>query len=329
MITVTVLGFDYVLASALTGINDLLSLAGVSWNKLHQQVPEPKFRVQIASWDKKPILTLNNVIIMPHCAIQEVQHSDVYLVPCIAGDIEKTLAQNPGIVALLKKLNQSSNLIGSNSTGSFFLAEAGILDHKIATTHWGLADLFRQKYPKVKLKADQLITHDDNILCDGGGLAWFDMGLYLIELFCDHDTAVGSAKAFVIDTGRTTQLTYSPLISKKYHNDKAVLSVQNWLEEHYISDISIEHLGQQFGLSHRSLIRRFKSAAGLTPSNYLQEIRLDAASKYLVQSVKTIGEITHAIGYEDISSFTKLFKRKTGLSPSNYRARFKPIHMQK
>jgi len=326
---VTVLGFDYVLASALTGINDLLSLAGVSWNKLHQQVPEPKFRVQIASWDKKPILTLNNVIIMPHCAIQEVQHSDVYLVPCIAGDIEKTLAQNPGIVALLKKLNQSSNLIGSNSTGSFFLAEAGILDHKIATTHWGLADLFRQKYPKVKLKADQLITHDDNILCDGGGLAWFDMGLYLIELFCDHDTAVGSAKAFVIDTGRTTQLTYSPLISKKYHNDKAVLSVQNWLEEHYISDISIEHLGQQFGLSHRSLIRRFKSAAGLTPSNYLQEIRLDAASKYLVQSVKTIGEITHAIGYEDISSFTKLFKRKTGLSPSNYRARFKPIHMQK
>jgi len=329
LITVTVLGFDYVLASALTGINDLLSLAGVSWNKLHQQVPEPKFRVQIASWDKKPILTLNNVIIMPHCAIQEVQHSDVYLVPCIAGDIEKTLAQNPGIVALLKKLNQSSNLIGSNSTGSFFLAEAGILDHKIATTHWGLADLFRQKYPKVKLKADQLITHDDNILCDGGGLAWFDMGLYLIELFCDHDTAVGSAKAFVIDTGRTTQLTYSPLISKKYHNDKAVLSVQNWLEEHYISDISIEHLGQQFGLSHRSLIRRFKSAAGLTPSNYLQEIRLDAASKYLVQSVKTIGEITHAIGYEDISSFTKLFKRKTGLSPSNYRARFKPIHMQK
>jgi transcriptional regulator GlxA family with amidase domain len=330
MITVTVLAFDYVLASALTGINDLLSLAGVSWNVLHQQTPAPKFKVQIASWDKKPIYTLNNVIIMPHCAIQDVIRSDVYLVPCIAGDIEKTLCQNRGITETLRQLEPSSCMIGSNSTGSFFLAEAGLLNGKTATTHWGYEALFRQKYPDVKLKADQLITHDDNILCDGGGLAWFDLGLYMIELFCDHDTAVGTAKAFVIDTGRTTQLSYSPLISKKYHNDRTIRSIQDWMEANYVSTmVSIKDISQNFGLSNRSLIRRFKNAAGVTPSNYLQEIRLDAASKYLVQSNKTIDEITHAIGYSDISSFTKLFKRKTGLSPSSYRARFKPIHTQK
>jgi len=327
--------FDYVLASALTGINDLLSLAGVSWNMLHQQDPDPKFNVQIASWDKKPIHTLNNVIIMPHCAIQDVTHSDVYLVPCIAGDIDMTLQQNPGIIEILTRLKESSHepgnasMIGSNSTGSFFLAEAGLLDGKVATTHWGYEALFKHKYPEVNLKADQLITHDDNILCDGGGLAWFDLGLYIIELFCDHETAVGTAKAFVIDTGRTTQLTYSPLISKKYHNDKTIRAIQDWMESHYVSAISIQSVGKQFGLSNRSLIRRFKNSAGVTPSNYLQEIRLDAASKYLVQSNKTIDEITHAIGYMDISSFTKLFKRKTGLSPSSYRARFKPTHTQK
>lgn len=110
MITVTVLAFDYVLASALTGINDLLSLAGVSWNKLHQQDPTPKFNVQIASWDKKPIYTLNNIVIMPHCAIQDVGHSDVYLVPCIAGDIDKTLAQNNGIVEFYSALIKTTAL---------------------------------------------------------------------------------------------------------------------------------------------------------------------------------------------------------------------------
>lgn len=328
MISVTVLAFDYVLASGLTGINDLLSLAGVSWNKLHQKIPEPKFKVQIASWDKKPIYTLNNVLIMPHCAIQEVARSDVYLVPSIAGDIDKTLKQNQGLIEFLRKLNPATCIIGSNSTGSFFLAEAGLLNNKVATTHWGFEQEFKRKYPKVKLKADQLITHDQNILCDGGGLAWFDLGLYLIELFCDHETAVGSAKSFVIDTGRTTQLTYSPLISKKYHNDKSVRAVQDWMEDNYSHHLSIAEISKQFGVSNRTLIRRFKEAAKVTPSNYLQEVRLDAARKLLVQSTKTIDEITHLVGYSDISSFTKLFKRITGISPSGYRARYKSAHIK-
>jgi len=329
VITVTILGFDYVLASALTGINDLLSLAGVTWNLLNQREPEPKFRVQIASWDKKPITTLNNLVIMPHCAIQEVHHSDVYLVPNIAGDIDKTLKQNPGIIELLKSADPETCLIGSNSTGSFFLAESGLLNGKIATTHWGFAEIFQKKYPLVHLKANQLLTHDGNILCDGGGLSWFDLGLHIIELFCDHDTAVGTAKAFVIDSSRTTQLTYSPLISKKYHNDQAILAIQNWMEEHHRNPISIEGIGVKFGLSNRSLIRRFKDATGITPSGYLQDIRIETAARYLVQSNQTISEITLAVGYEDVSSFTKLFKRKNGLSPSSYRARFKPAHTQR
>ena len=113
------------------------------------------------------------------------------------------------------------------------------------------------------------------------------------------------------------------MISKKYHSDKTVRAVQEYMELHYESALSIVQLSQQFGVSNRTLIRRFKDAAGVTPSDYLQEVRLDAASKYLVQSTKTIDEITHAIGYSDISSFTKLFKRKMSLSPSSYRARYK------
>lgn len=323
MITVTVLGFDYVLASALTGINDLLCLAGVSWNKYQNLPTERKFKVQIASIDGKPIYTMNNIYITPHCALQGIEHSDIYLVPSIAGDIEKTLADNDELINYLAGLKNTKAVIGSNSTGSFFLAEAGLLDNKVATTHWASQTLFKQKYPHIELQTEQLITHQENILCDGGGMAWFDLGLYLIELFCDHQTAIGTAKSFVLDTGASAELTYSPLIAKKYHKDKTVRAVQEWMEMHFTEQVSIVELSQQFGVSNRTLIRRFKEAAGLTPSEYLQEVRLDAACKYLVQSNKTIDQITHAVGYNDISSFTKLFKRKTSLSPSGYRARYK------
>lgn len=323
MIKVTILAFDYVLASALTGINDLFNLAGVSWNKYHQLPVQRRFSVQIASWQQKPIYTLNNVIIHPHCAITDTTDSDIFLVPSIAGDIDKTLQQNTELIAFLRQLKATGAVIGSNSTGSFFLAEAGLLDGKNATTHWAATAQFNQRYPNTKLVAEQHITHDGNILCDSGGMAWFDLGLYLIELFCDHQTAQGVARSFVLETGRTNPLTYSPLIAKKYHKDRKVREVQDWLESHFSQAIAISEVSQQFGLSNRTLIRRFKAAAQITPSDYLQAIRIDAATKLLVQSNQHIDEITHAVGYSDASSFTKLFKRKTGLSPSNYRARYK------
>jgi len=323
MITVTILGFDYVLGGSLMGISDLFRLAGVSWNRIHQQEPEHRFRVQVASWDKAPIRCLNDVLISPHCALQDIEHSDVFLIPAIAGNIEQTLDDNWRLVECLKAAGDSRCLIGSNSTGAFFLGESGLLNGKNATTHWGMVDLFRQRYPEVNLKPDQLITHDGNILCDGGGLAWFDLGLYIVELFCGHETAVGLSKAFVLDTLRPSQLTYSPLISKKYHGDTVVFAVQSWMEDNLSKPVRIDSLGEQFGISNRSLIRRFKAATGITPLAYLQEARLEAARKLLVQSHKTIDEITRAVGYEDISSFTRLFKRKNDMPPSDYRARFR------
>jgi len=322
MIIVTVLGFDYALASSLTGINDLLSFANFAVGDFRSLNTHAQFKVQIASVNKAPITTLNNVVITPHIAVEDINHSDVFLVPCIAGDINKTLHKNQPLVEFLRSLKTSQSIIGCNSTGSFFLAEAGLLDNKMATTHWSSEKLFGDKYPHVNLKTDQHITHDHNILCDGGGVAWFDLGLYIIELFSNHETAMHVAKTFVIDTGRSAQLSYSPLISRKYHHDKTVRKVQEWLDINFASDITIAEISLWIGLSNRTLIRRFNEATGITPLAYLQEVRLDAACKLLVQTTKTVDEITHKVGYNDISSFTKLFKRKIKLTPSSYRAMY-------
>lgn len=207
------------------------------------------------------------------------------------------------------------------------LAEAGLLEGKKATTFWDNVALFRSRYPTVDLRPDQLLIHDGNILCDAGGISWFDLGLYLIELFCDHQTAMDTAKYFMVDLERSTQLSFTPLVSKQHHSDRPILEIQSWMEEHYAGSVSMEEVSKRFGLSNRTLVRRFKLATGVTPLNYLQEVRLNAAGRLLVQSNQTVEEITHAVGYEDISSFIRLFKRQTNYTPNSYRARFRAVHV--
>lgn len=337
VITVTILVFDYVLAAAVMSISELLYFAGNTYQRSNGSIEsdgkekEGRFQVRLASRDGKSVKVMNRMTITPHCSIDEIKASDIYLVPTIAGDIEQTLNDNQWLVNLLKKVADSESIIGSNSNGSFFLAEAGLFGGKNAgkkaTTFWDNVDLFRSRYPSVDLRPDQLLIHEGNILCEAGGISWFDLGLYLIELFCDHQTAMDTAKYFMVDLERSTQLSFTPLVSKKYHSDHAILEIQNWMENHYAESLSMQKIGDQFGLSNRTLVRRFKLATGVTPLNYLQEVRLNAASRLLVQSNQTIEEITHTVGYEDISSFIRLFKRRTNYAPNSYRARFRAVHV--
>lgn len=322
MINVSVLGFDYAFATSIVGVIDLLSTAGTAWNYFQGKILAPKFHVQLASRDGKPIRCLNNVVLQADCSFAQIGTPDILLVPSIGADVEKTVARNPDLVAVLQQYYDKGTQIVSNCTGAYFLAEAGLLNGRKATTHWAHAERFRNRYPQVNLVPEQLITTDGRIFCSGGGTAWFDMGLYLIELYIDHETAIESAKAMVIDAGRESQLSYFALNQNKYHNDDAIRSIQEWIDEHYAEDFSLAWLAEEKAMSPRTLIRRFKSATGESPLAYLQTVRIEMAKRLLETSKQTIAEITQNIGYEDVSSFSKMFKRKVGLSPREYRGRF-------
>ena len=322
MIKVVILGFEYAFATAVTGVVDLLSTAGTAWNFFQGKSLAPKFEVRLASRDGQAIQCLNAMTLQAHCSFADIGQADVIMVPSIGGQVDVALRRNPDMVTLLQHYYDQGCLITSNCTGAFFLAEAGILDGRKATTHWAHVDAFRMRYPKVQLVPEQLITTDGQVFCSGGGTSWFDLGLYLIELFIDHETAVESAKAMIIDTGRHSQLSYFAANQNKYHNDETVKAVQEWLDENYAEDFSLSWLAEQNAMSPRTLIRRFKSATGESPLAYLQTVRIEVAKKMLEMSAQTIAEITQNVGYEDVSSFSKMFKRRVGLSPREYRGRF-------
>jgi transcriptional regulator GlxA family with amidase domain len=202
------------------------------------------------------------------------------------------------------------------------LAEAGLLDGRQATTHWGFSQQFRQRYPSVDLRPEKLITVDEPVACAGGGMAWWDLGIYLVERYAGTQTARELAKSFVIDAGRTSQAPYSALQARRYHSDQAILRLQEWLDKHYSQPVALQTLAALSGLTERSLIRRFKAATGDTPTSYLQVLRIESARQYLEQSRLSVDAITRQIGYEDVSSFSRLFRKHTGLAPGAYRSRF-------
>ena len=329
MYKVTVLGFDQAYASAITGALDLFALAGVSWQRMQGESPRPQFQVRLASAGAKPVQCINQIELKAHIAIEALESTDLLLIPTIGGNIEKVLLNNRGLLAHIQRHFLAGADIASNCSGAFFLAEAGILDGKEATTHWGYAELFKQRYPAVNLKAEKLITQQGSIFCAGGGTAWYDLALLLIERYSGHDIARSTAKAHVMDMARGNQAAYGSLHSRKYHQDADILKIQDYLENHYARHIRLDTLAQQFNLSPRTFIRRFKQATQQSPLHYLQTLRIEAAKKLLEVSSDSLETVVNQVGYEDLSSFTRLFKQRTELSPSQYRKHFTTSQFRK
>ena len=334
MINIYVLGFNQALASAITGVVDLFALAGVTWNRIQQQDTAMAFHVQLASEQGKNIQCINGLQLAAHCSFSDVEsiiekqcskltpETNILIVPTIGGPIQQAFNNNPALIRLLNKANIVGWTIAGNCTGNFLLAEAGILDGKSATTHWGFETEFKQRYPQINLQAEQLITRDENIFCAGGGIAWFDLGLHIIERSVDFETAMQTAKAFVIDYRRDSQLSYSLMRIAKPHQDELVHKIQELIEQDCTISLSIDELAIQNNVSQRTLIRRFNNALGVPPNTYLQSVRIERARKMLEESDYNVDTVMNKVGYEDSSSFRRLFKKKTGVTPTEYRTRF-------
>ena len=320
---ITLVCFDSAFSSAITGLLDLFSLVGVTWNRIHRQSIEPHFQVRLASPTGNPVRCLNNLSIQPDVAIGEAGEDDIIFIPPIGGEIERVLQREAVLVEWLREEHTRGASIAGSCTGTFLVAESGLLNGRVATTHWGYVDRFRQRYPEVILKPEKLITRQANLFCAGGGSAWLDLALLLVEDHLGHEIAVQTAKALVIERKQQSQEPYTSLQGRKLHQDPTILTVQEWMESNLERKIQVDRLGDRYGMSPRNFKRRFKQATGETPLVYLQSLRIEAGKHYLESTRLPIERITQLVGYQDSGFFVKLFKRRTGLSPAGYRNRFR------
>ena len=339
---VIILGFDGVLGSVLAGALDLFSFTGVSWQRFLGEAVEPRFNVQIASLGGVDIRCSNRLIMQAHCDIREVTECDLLLIPTIGDSIDKVLRQNSALLPHLKRLANTKADIASNCSGAFFLAEAGLLDNKIATTHWGYANKFKADFPLVDLQENQFVTQSKNqsknqsksqsksdstnqsgtIFCAAGGSAFYDLGLLLIERYCGREISTQVAKTQIIDSKRGNQNSYTNVTLHKPHADQLVKQVQEFIEENFNQLIQVSQLAAMVNITPRTLNRRFQAAVAMRPIEYIQAVRIEQAKRLLESGNVTIKSLAEQVGYDDISSFTRLFKRATELTPKEYQDKF-------
>ncbi|WP_413520680.1 GlxA family transcriptional regulator [Psychrobacter glacincola] len=323
---VIIVGFDGVLGSVLAGALDLFSFTGVSWQRFLGEAVEPRFNVQIASLGGTNIRCSNRLIVQAHCDIREVTECDLLLIPTIGNSIDKVLRQNSDLIPHLKRLANTKADIASNCSGAFFLAKAGLLDGKIATTHWGYAGKFKADFPLVDLQENQFVTQSKsqsgNIFCAAGGSAFYDLGLLLIERYCGREISTQVAKTQIIDSKRGNQNSYTNVTLHKPHADQLVKQVQEFIEESFKQPIQVSSLAARVNITPRTLNRRFQSAVAMRPIEYIQAVRIEQAKRLLELGNVTIKSLAEQVGYDDISSFTRLFKRATELTPKEYQDKF-------
>jgi len=199
---------------------------------------------------------------------------------------------------------------------------SGLLDGKTCSTHWAVADHFRAMFPEVHLQTDKLITDENGIYTNGGAFSFLNLVIYLVEKYYDRPTAIFCAKVFQIEMDRQSQSAFTIFTGQKMHGDEMVQQAQAYIESKLHEKISVEQLSSRFAVGRRNFGRRFIKATGNTPVEYSQRVKIESAKKAFEASRKTISEVMYEVGYSDIKAFREVFRKITGMSPLEYRARY-------
>ena len=188
-----------------------------------------------------------------------------------------------------------------------------------------MIDTFKKRYKDISLEPEKIIIDNGSTLSAAGVTAYFNLALFLVERYGSKELALISAKVFLVDSGRRIQTPYQMFQIAKSHGDAEIVNLQDWLEKKFNENITLERMTEICNLEKKTLMRRFKKVTGETPLIYLQKLRIENAKRLLESKKISFNEITWKVGYNDVSSFHRVFKSQTGLTPIEYRSKFSMV----
>ena len=305
--------------SSITGSYEIFNKANQYWKECGR---DTLFDIQLVGINEKIDFNAGLFSVKPHTNISAITKTDLIIIPSLNHNYELALKGNQLLIDWVNQQYKNGAELASICTGTFMLAASGLLDGKVCSTHWSVAENFRMMFPKVNLQTDKLITDEKGIYTNGGAYSFLNLMIYLVEKYYDRKTAIYCSKVFQIEIDRNTQSEFSIFSGQKHHDDTVVRQAQEFIEKNLEEKISIEQLSARFAVGRRNFDRRFIKATGNTPIEYAQRVKIESAKKAFETNRKTIGEVMYEVGYSDVKAFREVFRKITGMSPLQYKEKY-------
>lgn len=318
MYTAGTLLYPQALATSVTLPMEILRAASQMASAQSRSAPEVS--MLLAAPARGPITLSSGLTLLPDITYGELPGLDLLLLPAIWRNPLPTVNAMRGWLDTLRRYAAAGTRICSVGTGSYLLAEAGLLAGQPATTHWNYFEQFARRYPDVNLKTRHLITQSDNIYCVGSVNSIADLMVHISELWFGKLIAQAVENQFSPEIRRGFRAAAYQDEADSSHHDETIIEAQQWLREHLGQTVTMIGLAAYLDITPRTLNRRFRQATGITPQAYLQGLRMNHARELLKHSNLGMAEIAWQLGLQDASYFSQLFRRHCGVSPLRYRA---------
>lgn len=317
-------------ASTVFGMYDLFSSVGRDWDLLTKGTAgESPFVPSAVARSTQAFRAANGVWVRPETTFEALPDPDILCVPELLVAPEDDISgRYPEETAWIARAYDSGSVVASACSGTLLLAEAGLLDGREATTHWGYCSALERFYPAIQVHCSRVLVstgEGQRIITSGGGTSYQDLALFLVARFLGLEEAMHLAKVYLMDWHQNGQLPFSSLARSRQYDDRIIASCQEWIAANYESSSPVAAMARLSGLTERTFKRRFTKATGMAPIEYVHTLRLEEAKQMLETTKESIEAVANEVGYEDTTFFRRLFRRRVGLGPREYRTRFGAI----
>jgi transcriptional regulator GlxA family with amidase domain len=311
--------------STLAGVYDVMNAAALMG--LSGIGVRPPFHIEIVGEAVGPLKLASGVPMEVQRSIDDLETSDIVIVPSVLLRSQGwRTGRYPRLVSWLTRMHERGALLCSACSGIFLLSETRLFDGKDATVHFGYAGAFTELYPAVTIHPERVLVvsgRREELISSGASSTWHDLVLYLTARHAGATTAQELARLFALQWHQDGLAPFIVFEGKSDHGDGEILSAQEWLSKKFATAHPVEAVIQRSKLAERTFKRRFASATGLSPIDYVQRLRIEDAKRRLERTDAGIDELSWRVGYEDAAFFRRVFKRLTGMAPAAYRKRFR------
>jgi transcriptional regulator GlxA family with amidase domain len=281
------------------------------------------YRIDVVAPAPGPVPAHSGLVLHAERALADVRGPlDTLLVAGGEGTAE--VMGDAGVLRAVRRLAAGSRRVASVCSGAFVLAEAGLLDGRRATTHWGSCGLLAARYPSITVEPDAIFVRDGEVWTSAGVTAGIDLALAMVEDDLGRDVALRVARRLVVFLKRPGgQSQFSAQLAGQFAEREPLRELQTWVTDHLAEDLSVERLAAEVAMSPRNFSRAFRREVGRTPARFVEHARVDAARRLLEETARPVAEIASGCGFGTAETMRRTFLRALKVTPSDYRDRFR------